>query len=211
MRSPIITALISASFVLSACDGLTTEPEAPARQAAPQTSATEHQTTPAALPNVGPKADTMRSANIDWDSARADMAAQGDDDEPLVGTATSGQLAPVPVLLPTGIVAPASASRGVVFRQTSDGYFASYPGEAYDIVINGTNLIAGTAEQETRRPDEPVFTASLAGAQLSLSRYGADYLIEFECNLDLPEEDESCINEGEALDIAEKLIVAGTQ
>jgi hypothetical protein len=129
----------------------------------------------------------------------------------LVSTASSAELAPVPVLLPSGLVAPASATRGVMFRQTSDGYFASYPGEVYDVVINGTNLIAGTGEGAAARPDKPVFTSSLAGAQLSLSRYGADYLIEFECNIDLPEDADTCITEGEALDMAEKLIVAGTR
>ena len=199
---------LSALALLAACDLATTEPDTPATPAAQAP-----QSAPAELPSVGPKADEMRTANIDWERARADMAEQdgGDEEDGLVTTASSAELAPVPVLLPTGIVTPASATRGVVFRQMSDGYFASYPGEVYDVVINGTNLVAGTDAEAASRPDEPVFTASVAGAQLSLSRYGADYLIEFECNIDLDPEAESCITEGEALDIAEKLIVAGTR
>jgi len=209
MRFLAYAPILSALLIASACDALTTEPDAPVADTAP--AATTSQAAPAELPSIGPKANAMRAAEIDWDSARADMADQGTGEDGLVSTATSTELAPVPVLLPTGIVAPASATRGVMFRQTSDGYFASYPGEVYDVVINGTNLVAGTSEDAASRPDEPVFTSGLAGAQLSLSRYGADYLIEFECNIDLPDDADTCITEGEALDMAEKLIVAGTR
>lgn len=198
----------SALFLATACDALTSEPDAPVAESSPAALAPS---TPAELPSVGPQANAVRTAVIDWERARSDWAEQDTGVDNLVSTANSTKLAPVPVLLPRGIVAPANAIRGVMFRQTSDGYFASYPGEAYDVVINGTNLIAGTGEDATARPDEPVFTASLAGAQLSLSRYGADYLIEFECNIDLPEDADTCITEGEALDMAEKLIVAGTR
>jgi hypothetical protein len=200
--------LFPALFLASACDALTSKPEAPEAEQPPAASAPS---TPAELPSVGPKANAMRTAVIDWERARSDRAEQDTGEDGLVSTASSAELAPVPVLLPSGLVAPASATRGVMFRQTSDGYFASYPGEVYDVVINGTNLIAGTGEGAAARPDKPVFTSSLAGAQLSLSRYGADYLIEFECNIDLPEDADTCITEGEALDMAEKLIVAGTR
>jgi hypothetical protein len=200
--------LFPALFLASACDALTSKPEAPEAEQPPAASAPS---TPAELPSVGPKANAMRTAVIDWERARSDRAEQDTGEDGLVSTASSAELAPVPVLLPSSLVAPASATRGVMFRQTSDGYFASYPGEVYDVVINGTNLIAGTGEGAAARPDKPVFTSSLAGAQLSLSRYGADYLIEFECNIDLPEDADTCITEGEALDMAEKLIVAGTR
>ncbi|MEO9971946.1 MAG: hypothetical protein ABJG15_19275 [Hyphomonadaceae bacterium] len=203
--------LASALTLVSACDQFASDAPAPSTGAeAPAAVATET-ATPAALPEIGPKADAMRTAEIDWTSARRDLTGQEKGSDELVTVASSGEPAVVPVLLPTGIVTPASAERGVMFRQTSDGYFASYPGEAYDIVINGTNLIAGTAGEAGTPPSEPVFTSSVAGAQLSLSRYGANYLIEFECNIDLAAGSDTCITEDEAFDMAEKLIVAGTR
>ena len=45
-----------------------------------------------------------------------------------------------------------------------------------------------------------------AGASLSFSRYGADYLIEFECReVDSPD---GCITEAQAKEFAESLFVA---
>jgi len=204
--------LISALALVTACDQLGLAPSEPASETATDTVSSADAARPATpLQSVGPNADTVRAAQIDWESALRDKASQEDSDNELVGIASSGEPAAVPILLPTGIVTPASAERGIMVRKTPDGYFASYPGEVYDIVINGTNLIAGTADDVAERAGEPVFTASVAGAQLSLSRYGADYLIEFECNIDLPAESDTCITEDEAFDMAEKLIVVGTQ
>ena len=202
-------AIVSAVALLSACDQLSNEPAAPATESAQ--ADTTNPSAPAVLPNVGPRADVMQTAQIDWTSAREDLTSQEKGSDELVTIASSTEPAAVPVLLPTGIVTPASAERGVMFQQTSDGYFASYPGETYDIVINGTNLIAGTPDADTERTGEAVFTSSLAGAQLSLSRYGADYLIEFECNIDLAPGNDTCITEDEAYEMADKLIVVGTR
>lgn len=203
--------LASALAFVSACDLIASDDaSAPVPAEAPAAASSQTET-PVVLPSVGPRADAMRTAEIDWTSAREDLTTQEKGSDELVTVASSSEPAVVPVLLPTGIVTPASAERGVMFRQTSDGYFASYPGEVYDIVINGTNLIAGTASDAGGRQDEPVFTASVAGAQLSLSRYGADYLIEFECNIDLAPDSDTCITEDEAFEMAEKLIVAGTR
>jgi hypothetical protein len=50
------------------------------------------------------------------------------------------------------------------------------------------------------------FTTVEAGAQLAFSRYGADYVIEFECReVDSPE---GCITEAQAKEFAESLFVA---
>jgi hypothetical protein len=53
------------------------------------------------------------------------------------------------------------------------------------------------------------FTTSEGAAQLAFSRYGADYVIEFECR----EIDgaESCITEPEAKEFADSLFVAQTR
>ena len=53
---------------------------------------------------------------------------------------------------------------------------------------------------------EMKFQPAEAGASLSFSRYGADYLIEFECReVDSPD---GCINEAQAKEFAESLFVA---
>ena len=53
---------------------------------------------------------------------------------------------------------------------------------------------------------EMKFTTVEAGAQLAFSRYGADYVIEFECReVDSPE---GCITEAQAKEFAESLFVA---
>ena len=126
--------LASALTLISACDQFAGDaPEPSAGTEAPAAVATET-ATPAALPDVGPKADAMRTAEIDWTSARQDLTGQEKGSDELVTVASSGEPAVVPVLLPTGIVTPASAERGVMFRQTPDGYFASYPGEALSLI-----------------------------------------------------------------------------
>ena len=151
-------------------------------------------------------------ATIDWEAARADMASTSSDEhETGFQVASGGSAPPVPVLLPTGIVIPQGAESGVRFQPVSDGYFATYPGVDYDIVVNGTNEVirpentTGTAEDSVL-----TFTPTMTGAQVSFSRYGADYLVEFECK-SLTGDKADCISEGEALDVTEKLVIAGTR
>ena len=152
-------------------------------------------------------------STIDWPAARRDFATQqgeqGDDN--LFTVQSNGARAPVPILLPGTETVSVQSNGQPGFRLLDDGYYASYPGERYDIIINGTNLVAGNAD-ETRsdRDGEQSFTITIGGAQVALSRYGADYLIDFECNI-IDETTGSCINEEEALRIANELIIVGTQ
>ena len=93
----------------------------------------------------------------------------------------------------------------------SDGYFAAYPGIDYDIIVNGTNEVIG-ADTSGDGEDEPVltYTPTMSGAQVSFSRYGADYLVEFECK-SIEGGEADCITEQEALDVTNKLVIAGTR
>ena len=152
-----------------------------------------------------------RTATIDWAAARRDMASQSSDDEPLVNTASaSGTPPPVPILLPTGgPVSVATNGGGPRFKQTADGYYAVYKYDNYDVIVNGTNEIIGT-RPEGAREETPKFTATAAGAQVALSRYGADYLIEFECYAIDPQT-VTCIESEEALGVAESLVIRGTR
>lgn len=150
-------------------------------------------------------------ANIDWSAARADLAMiPSDERDGAFQVASGGQAPPVPVLLPSGIVIPAGAETQVRFQPLADGYFASYPGVAYDIIVNGTNEVIGQSARADDGVDKIRFQATASGAQVALSRYGADYLVEFECN-DAEGEEADCVSEDEALDVARKLVIAGTR
>jgi hypothetical protein len=210
--------LISLSFLcLAACGGQTTPPTEPSEiqdtPAAPITAEQQTDITPepaiSQLPSIGPKAQTKRKAEIDWASAREDLAANGDNSVQI--QSAGEEPANVPVLLPTGIVTSQSAGNGPVFRRTSDGYFAFYPGDTYNIIVNGTNEVVAADAIKTTNPERAaVFSTTVAGAQVWLSRYGADYTVEFECNT-LENEDSTCIEEEAAMEIARNLIVSGSK
>lgn len=163
-----------------------------------------------ALDLSGAERPKIGKRDIDWTAARqariqAIEAGESADDV-LAQAAGNASLSPVPVMLPSGIVMPANEKQTVAF--TPDGYFASYPGHKYDIIVNGTNEVfdvsadnAGSEELEAM-----VFNDMEAGAQIAFSRFGADYLVEFECNF--LDASTSCITEEEAKAVVNGLFVA---
>ncbi|MDZ4762577.1 MAG: hypothetical protein SGJ21_16065 [Alphaproteobacteria bacterium] len=162
-----------------------------------------------ALENAaGPRAV---EGEIDWVAARTARAAA-----PVTDAAVSIQSVspdagppPVPVLLPSGIV-QAQNARPPALVTTEDGYFATYQTPKYDAIVNGSKQAYSTAGANASGSKEAMkFTTGEASAQLSFSRFGADYLIEFECR----EVDggESCITEDEARAFGESLFVSQTQ
>ena len=162
-----------------------------------------------------PAAGAAQTSEIDWEAARNDLASARSlmsEDAPVMIQSAGEEAPPVPVLLPTGIVSIQSAdgTGGPRFRPLADGYFAAYPGPKYDVIVNGTNQISDVDGKSRTRDETMTFTATVAGAQVSLSRYGADYLIEFECN-EIDADTGSCISEEEAMSVAENLIVAGSR
>ncbi|MCI4644059.1 MAG: hypothetical protein MRY64_04685 [Hyphomonadaceae bacterium] len=147
-------------------------------------------------------------AQIDWDAARTDLASTPGNAMPESFQIQSGdQAPPVPVLLPSGIVQPAGAQFQPRFRQLPDGYYARYPGASYDITVSGTNEVFGgvSSAGETAR-----FQATATGAIVSLTRYGAGYMVEFECK-GTGEDGGACISEDEALEVASALVIAGSR
>ena len=160
----------------------------------------------------------QRTTDIDWLAAQRDFAARGSGSEATgfqIQTGDEDEAPPVPVLLPSGLVRPAGAEPPRI-RGLSDGYFAKYDGAAFDITISGTNETfgGGAGDRATNDAADPAmdvsFTSTLSGAQLALTRYGAAYLIEFECN-EVAGGGADCIDEAEALGIAENLVVARTR
>ncbi len=147
---------------------------------------------------------------IDWDAAREAKAAGPAVDSAVSVQSVTGQtgLPQVPVLLPSGVV-QAQNARPPALVATPDGYFATYQTPRYDAIVNGTKkAYSAGVSGGPARPDM-AFTLGEASAQLSFSRFGADYLIEFECRqIDAAE---SCISEDEAKAFADSLFVSQTQ
>ena len=187
----------------------------PGEPAGPETDTAPESPEPTLQP--APATDTLRpssatkTAEIDWEAARRDLASAPERDQSF--NIQSGEEAPpVPVLLPTGPVRTASAPDGPQpqFRSLDDGYYAFYPGEDYNLIVNGTNVVTDAETLENADTGEMKFYPTTTGAIVSFSRYGADYLVEFEC-LGSGEDGGGCVSEDEALSTAEDIVISGTQ
>lgn len=155
---------------------------------------------------------SIAAATIDWEAARRDLAAIPIETREIGFQIASGEAAPpVPVFLPPADVSVAGGESAMRFQATSDGYFAAIPGETYDVVVNGTNEVIGPADGTAApRSDTYTFLETVTGAQVSFSRYGADYLVDFECKA-LPGGKPDCITEDEALAFTRDLGLTGTR
>ena len=178
------------------------QPAAPAATA-PAATSEEQVAQPA---SAGPPAV---AGQIDWEAARADAAARPSD--VVIPQAVGSDPLTVPMLLP--VIVQTASDRPTPPRVTKDGYFATYHLPRYDVIVNGSSKAyqAGSPPAgDKTKPSIAAVVASIttveAGAQLAFSRYGADYVIEFECReVDSPE---GCITEAQAKEFAESLFVA---
>lgn len=159
--------------------------------------------------NIGDRAE------IDWEQARQDFATRDlSDDSSTFGVASGGEAPSVPVLLPTRPITTASADGSPTFKviPMNDGYYAVFDGEAYDMIINGSDRIApASAGDPTLDPSAFRFEETITGAQVSFKRYGASYLVEFNCKGRPPGPDSNCIDEDAAVAAVQDLLVAETQ
>jgi len=213
MRKRIVFALVPACALLglAGCDkfirGMGDDEPAVTEPAQAETPpAAEDTAGPASAPDTPVYAQAMsEQAEIDWAAARADIASRpSEDGNGNFSVASQGDAPPVPVMLPSGIVLPQGAESDVKFQPLTDGYFAFYPGTDYNIIVNGTNEVIG--ERAPGTTDTPMrYMSTLSGAQVAFTKYGADYLIEFECTHSEGEQAE-CITEEDALSIAESLV-----
>lgn len=217
-RLQIVSILIAAGVLLAACDqikipGATGQQDAEAKLVdAPSDPDTEEEKQAADLEfPVRPEASAAASA-IDWEAARRDLASRPIEDHEGAFQIASGEAAPpVPVFLPSTPVSVQGGESDVRFQPMNDGYYAFFPGEKYDTVVNGTNkIIAAPGEQPAARNEAFSFQPTMAGAQVSFSRYGADYLIEFECK-ELTNGLPTCITQEEAEAFATDLVISGTR
>lgn len=214
MRTLFMLAI--SSFTLVACDqiaGLSpTEADPPPPLEATETVETE---TPEVAELVLPDRNTVqtKTATIDWTAARRDFAARDSDDDVMAQVASGSSIA-VPVLLPDTPVGVASTGGddGLQFRPLADGYFAVLKGDEYDLVINGTDKLIARPDSNGPAPESALdFEETMTGAQVSFSRYGASYLVEFMCHDPATAMKGSCILEEDALAEVEALLISGTQ
>jgi hypothetical protein len=190
-----------AALSLMACTEKTETAEAPPGPPPPTDPAV-------AEPIAGPQAV---EGQIDWAAARDAKSKQQITDSPVSVQQVDANAGPpkVPVLLPSGVV-QAQNARPPALVQTKDGYFATYHLPQYDAIVNGSqkSYQAGAAAAGGDK-SAMKFSTGEGSAQLAFSRFGADYLIEFECR----EVDgaNSCITEDQAKEFAESLFVQQTQ
>ena len=215
MRALIIPAICS--LMIAACEPQTevtsleaeTPPPAPPQveqvAEAPQAAETVE------VQSSGSSAE-IKTATIDWTRARQDFASRDSDETGMVQVASVGSPA-VPVLLPDEPVTIASTGESSLdFRPTADGYFAVKKGDIYDMIINGTDrLVARSGGQGVASDSQMKFDETMTGAQVSFSRYGASYLVEFMCKDPATAAKGSCVTEDEAVAEVEKLLIAGTR
>lgn len=156
-------------------------------------------------------ASAASGATIDWDAARRDLAARAAEDGAFQAQSGGAEAPPVPVFLPSAPISVQGGESGVRFQPTSDGYYAFFPGEAYDTIVNGTNVvISAPGATTTPRTDSMKFEPTTTGAMVAFSRYGADYLVEFECKV-MVDGVPDCISEADALAFAQDLAISGTR
>ncbi|MDP3459216.1 MAG: hypothetical protein Q8S09_08085 [Hyphomonas sp.] len=211
-RAFLLSGLLGAALMLTACDRVFQRPSDRPQPAADESAdAGEGSQVGADLPV---RAESTASGSvIDWEAARRDLAARPlEAREGSFQIQSGGDAPPVPVFLPSGPVAAQSGDVAVRFQPTSDGYYAFFPTETYDIIVNGTNVVITEpgATAAPVRTDAFVFQPTTTGAQVAFSRYGADYLVEFECK-ELVNGLPACITEAEAVAFARDLAISGTR
>jgi hypothetical protein len=208
-RTLLISGLLAGSLALTACDRVfqrpTETPEAEQTEVtAPEQAAPELPVRPAAAES---------GASIDWEAARRDLAARSSENpDGAFQVASGGEAPPVPVFLPSVPVVAQGGEAAIRFQPTSDGYYAFFPGEAYDTIVNGTNVVIAEpgAGAPPARTDAFNFQPTTTGAQVAFSRYGADYLVEFECK-EMVNGLPACITEEQAVAFARDLAISGTR
>jgi len=166
--------------------------------------------TPAAVNSENSVAEVERS--VDWGAAAAKAGITG---KTLVSAQSVGVEAqsPVPMLALPNISAQGVDSGKQVVKATSDGYFATFPGAKYDVVVTGTKKAYKAPDKAppptvtTQSVDEFSYSQTDTGAEVTFKQFGADYLVQFECKK--PDEAKSCVTEAEARGVVESLVMVG--
>jgi hypothetical protein len=119
--------------------------------------------------------------------------------------------ATIPVLAPDDLSADERRAFTESFRAVTDGYFSVVPRGDTDILINGTRSYAVAPELVKRFQRDGVSYLYQEGdghVSISFSRYGADYLLQFECR-DGEGYANDCTNEAEVVEVIDRLTIVG--
>lgn len=210
MRTLILSTICGVA--LAACDQTVEAPALEADTPPPAETPVAAEVQQAELPETGTAAE-RKTATIDWNQARMDFANRETTADTGMVEVASGGSPVVPILLPEQNFGVASTGDdGLQFRPLADGYFAVQTGETYDLIVNGTDKLVARPNGDGTAVDAPLkYEETMTGAQVSFSRYGASYLVEFMCKDREQVIDGTCINEAEALEEVEKLLIAGTR
>jgi|JI10StandDraft_1071094.scaffolds.fasta_scaffold175004_2 hypothetical protein len=149
---------------------------------------------------------------VDWGAAAAKAGVTG---KTVVSAQSVGVdiQSPVPMLALPNISAQAVDSGKQIVKATGDGYFATFPGAKYDVVVTGTKKAYKAPETappptvSTQSVDEFAYSQTDTGAEVTFKQFGADYLVQFECKR--PDETKPCITEAEARGVVESLVMVG--
>jgi len=149
---------------------------------------------------------------VDWGAAAAKAGVTG---KTVVSAQSVGVdiQSPVPMLALPTISAQSVDSGKQIVKATGDGYFATFPGAKYDVVVTGTKKAYKVPDSappptvSTQSVDEFSYSQTDTGAEVTFKQFGADYLVQFECKR--PDETQSCINEAEARGVVESLVMVG--
>jgi hypothetical protein len=149
---------------------------------------------------------------IDWGAAAAKAGITG---KTIVSAQSVGVdvQSPVPMLALPNISAQAVDSGKQIVKATGDGYFATFPGAKYDVIVTGTKKAFKAPEKappptvQAQSVDEFAYTQTETGAEVTFKQFGADYLVQFECKK--PDETKSCVSESEARGVVESLVMVG--
>lgn len=120
--------------------------------------------------------------------------------------------ATVPVLAPASMTEDQAARFAESYRVTPDGYFARIPGADFDVIVNATRAFAVAPAEAGARPREAstyTIGESETGLGVTLSRFGADYSIDFACRGEGDEGGADCVTEDAAAAFVEQLIPVG--
>lgn len=109
----------------------------------------------------------------------------------------------IPVLFPSALAMSADAAPPGI-SATRGGYIATFDLPDYVVILTGQ----AKARRGAVASEEFRFSAGTDSAQLSFSRYGADYLLVFNCR-EVSESD-ACMSRDEAVAFAESMFVVQT-
>lgn len=159
-------------------------------------------------PGAGQAQELNRAASqIDWPAAQADFQQSVGPADAVRSALPSGRMAAVS--LPVLLIGTGPERSIVKFTHQQTSYVASYlvgRGAKLAIMGSASPLVAGP-QADIPLTGDYEFVQTEEGADLSFSRYGADYLLQLTC--ENPDTDPRCTERDFLVGKAQALVVTG--